>query len=177
MRNLSQQDREVGQQQAHRIASDRVGATEKGEARSAGSWSPAGRQQERLDQPSKCWKRQRGSSLIEFALVLMVLLTILMGILDLGRAVYAHSVVAAAAQEGARYAIVHRSDLAGIESSARSQAAGLDYGQMSVAVSYPSSTAVEVTVSYGYQAITPIIGQIIGAGGQLTLSGTARMGN
>jgi len=122
-------------------------------------------------------KRDRGSSLIEFAIALLIVIPIFMGVFDLGRAVYIHSVVSAAAQEGARYGIVHRSDTTGIQDAARSQAAGLDPLSVTVAISYPDSSTVQVTVSYDFTAVTPFISGVLGGGGQLTLSGTARMGN
>ena len=120
-------------------------------------------------------RRRRGQSTLEFALALLVLIPLLLGAFDLGRAVYIHSVVAAAAQEGARYGIVHRGDAGGIQSAARSQAAGLDASAVNVATVYPNATSVEVTVSYVFSAVTPLIGDIIGSGGQITLSNTARM--
>ena len=47
-------------------------------------------------------KAERGSTLVEFAPVLIVLLALTFGMIDFGRYVYAVSVVRAAAQEGAR---------------------------------------------------------------------------
>jgi|HubBroStandDraft_4_1064222.scaffolds.fasta_scaffold00099_3 Flp pilus assembly protein TadG len=49
---------------------------------------------------------QRGSSLPETAIVLAVLLALLFGIIDFGRAVYTYSFVAQLARQGARWAIV-----------------------------------------------------------------------
>ena len=49
----------------------------------------------------------RGQALLEFALVLPLFLIMLMGIIDIGRAVWAQNSLAAAAREGARFAIVH----------------------------------------------------------------------
>ena len=85
--------------------------------------------------------------------------------------------LSAAAQEGVRHGIVHRTDISGIQAAALSQAVGLDAELLSVAISYPDNTSVEVTVGYLYTAVTPVISDMIGTGGQLTLSSTARMGN
>lgn len=49
----------------------------------------------------------RGQSLVEFAMVLPIFLMLLVGIFDLGHVVWTNDVVANAAREGARYAIVH----------------------------------------------------------------------
>jgi Flp pilus assembly protein TadG len=51
--------------------------------------------------------RARGQSLVEFALVLPLFLVMLMGVVDVGRAIWAQNSLASAAREGARYAIVH----------------------------------------------------------------------
>jgi Flp pilus assembly protein TadG len=52
-------------------------------------------------------RRTRGQALLEFALVLPVFLIMLMAVVDVGRAIWAQNSVAAAAREGARFAIVH----------------------------------------------------------------------
>lgn len=50
---------------------------------------------------------ERGQSLVEFALVLPVLVILLVGVFDLGRAVMLSETLNAAVREGTRYAIVH----------------------------------------------------------------------
>jgi len=50
-----------------------------------------------------------GQSLIEFALMLPIILLIITGIFDVGRAVWQENTLAYAAREGTRYAIVHGS--------------------------------------------------------------------
>lgn len=50
-----------------------------------------------------------GQSLIEFALILPVFLTIVLGMFDAARAVWQVNTLAYAAREGSRYAIVHGS--------------------------------------------------------------------
>jgi hypothetical protein len=52
---------------------------------------------------------QRGQSLVEFALLLPLMLLIITGLFDLGRAVWQTNTLAYAAREGTRYAIVHGS--------------------------------------------------------------------
>lgn len=52
-------------------------------------------------------KRTLGQALLEFALVLPLFLVLLMGVIDIGRAIWAQNSLAAAAREGARFAIVH----------------------------------------------------------------------
>jgi hypothetical protein len=52
-------------------------------------------------------REQGGQALMEFAIVLPVFLAILLGMVDIGRGVWANNTVANAAREAARYASVH----------------------------------------------------------------------
>jgi len=51
--------------------------------------------------------RSRGQGMVEFGLVLPIFLVILIGMVDVGRAVWANNAVANAAREAARFASVH----------------------------------------------------------------------
>ncbi len=51
--------------------------------------------------------RGRGQAMVEFALIAPIFLSLLMGIADLGRVVWAYNSLSSAAREGARFAIVH----------------------------------------------------------------------
>jgi hypothetical protein len=51
--------------------------------------------------------RIRGQALVETALILPLFLVLMMGLLDLGRAIWATTSLASAAREAARFAIVH----------------------------------------------------------------------
>jgi Flp pilus assembly protein TadG len=57
----------------------------------------------------KRWKRASGQSLVEFAIVLIVLTTCIFGIFDFSRLFYAYHFVSFAARQGTRYAIVRGS--------------------------------------------------------------------
>lgn len=50
---------------------------------------------------------QRGTTIVETALVMIALLVVLFGIMDFGRAMYTYHLVNNAARIGARFAIVH----------------------------------------------------------------------
>jgi Flp pilus assembly protein TadG len=54
--------------------------------------------------------RERGSALAETAVVMTVLLILMFGIIDFGRALYTYSFVAQLARQGARWAIVRGGD-------------------------------------------------------------------
>ena len=49
---------------------------------------------------------EAGSALVEFALASVIILTLLFGIIDMGRALYAYDWVSDAARRGTRYAMV-----------------------------------------------------------------------
>ena len=133
--------------------------------------------------------RRRGQALVEFALVFPLLMLILMGVVDLGRGIYAFNAVANAAREGGRTAIVNQnaSDIRnraaaqatalGIPTTAPSSCAGgAPAGPAGICVSFlmpdlttdcsstlaPGCVAV-VTVKYTFTPITPVIGNLIGS--------------
>jgi Flp pilus assembly protein TadG len=109
----------------------------------------------------------------EFAIVLPILLLILLALFDVGRLVFAYNDITNAARNGARVAIVDQT-----ANTARDTAiAGADLGLLpaDVAVQYrkadlsgacPTPYALgcvaTVKVSYTWQAITPIIGGLLG---------------
>jgi Flp pilus assembly protein TadG len=126
----------------------------------------------------------RGQSLVEFALVLPVFILVLMGLFDLGRAVYAFNTISNASREAVRVAIVNQT-AADVQAEAMEQGVSLGLSPTDVGIVYghPSGTGTcsspywvgclaSVTVNYTYVAATPVIGQIIGP---LTLSSTTEM--
>jgi Flp pilus assembly protein TadG len=101
----------------------------------------------------------RGQTLVEFSLVLTLLLMVLFGIIEFGRALYAYNALANAAREGARYGIIHPTDQSGIDAKARNAAVGLSLA--SVNVSFPdgqstSGNRIRVNISHNFQADTPL---------------------
>jgi Flp pilus assembly protein TadG len=52
-------------------------------------------------------QRQRGSTLVEFAIGATVFLTVMFAVLEFGRALWVHNALSDAARRGARYAVVH----------------------------------------------------------------------
>ena len=52
-------------------------------------------------------RRERGQGLVEFALVIPIFIFVVLGMIDVGKAVWANNAVANAAREAARYATVH----------------------------------------------------------------------
>jgi Flp pilus assembly protein TadG len=104
---------------------------------------------------------QKGQSLVEVALSLPLLLLILAGILDLGRAYFTYITLSDAAAEGAAYAAVHPSNTQQVIDRAVDSSNDLVIiDPAMVAVDYVDmapGNPVTVTVSYDYEIITPII--------------------
>ena len=130
-----------------------------------------------------------GVALVEFALVVPILLILLVGILDTGRAVNAYVTISNASREGARYVALNpTAPPSAIRSSAvLPHAQQLDSSGIVVSVTYaggvtstacpvPTTTAppagspapvtipVRVDVTYPWSAATFFIGQFFGGG-------------
>jgi hypothetical protein len=122
-------------------------------------------------------RHQAGQSLVETALVLPILLLILMGIFDFGRAVFAFNAVSNSAREAARLAIVNQ-NTAGVVEEGKHAAIGLDPDTIDVTFTVPDCGTVlvgctaQVTVEHDWTALTPIIGSFIGP---IQLSSTTEM--
>ena len=118
---------------------------------------------------------RRGQALVEMAIVLPVLLIILLGIFDFGRAIYAFNTISNSAREAARLAIVDQ-NVAAVTARAKEAALALPPDELTVTVPAPSCNKigcdVSVTVEYDWSAITPIIGNLVG---QIGLSSTTSM--
>lgn len=120
--------------------------------------------------------REAGQSLAEFALVVVILMALLLAIVDFSRIVYARNVVASAAREGARYAIMDPSNTAGIEQAAKALVAGVDVRELSVTVTQPDSLHVRVEVTYTFRPLSSLVaGYLGGSGGAVTLRGRSMM--
>jgi hypothetical protein len=111
---------------------------------------------------------QRGQSLVELALTLTLILTLLAGAVDLGSAFFSYVAIRDAAQEGALYGSIFPTGA--IESRVRSTSSTpvnlSDVSKVTVIVSaIPpcSGGEVIVTVKYTYTLIMPLIGAIIGS--------------
>jgi Flp pilus assembly protein TadG len=100
---------------------------------------------------------QKGQSLLETAMMIVVIFTIVFWVFELGWLMYTYTVMADAANEGVRYAVVRSGDnTTAIQSYVTSfaQTSLHDVSSISVSVNYPNGTAppnkVTVTVTYTY---------------------------
>jgi Flp pilus assembly protein TadG len=104
-------------------------------------------------------KRQRGQSLLETAMMIVVIFTVVFWIFELGWVMYTYAVMADAANEGVRYAVVHSGgDASGTQAKVKTfaQTSLHDISAMSPpSVTFPDGSAappnrVRVTVTYTY---------------------------
>jgi Flp pilus assembly protein TadG len=102
---------------------------------------------------------EQGQSLTELALMLPLLLLIVMGTLDLGRAFFAYISVINASREGARYGAMYPTDTSGITTHAAREATGDGLTLSNVSVSCPGGACttgnpIQVTVRFTFQLVT-----------------------
>ena len=104
------------------------------------------------------WQHQSGQSLIETGLMMTVIFAVIFWTFELGWQMYLYNVMADAANEGVRYAIVHSgADPSGTQAQVKTFA-GIslsDVSSVSVTVSDPDGgysppNRVKVTVTYSY---------------------------
>jgi Flp pilus assembly protein TadG len=103
-------------------------------------------------------RKQRGQSLLETAMMIVVIFNVVFWVFEVGWITYTHSVMADAANEGVRHAIVSSGgDPAGTKAQvlAFAKTSLHNTNAISVTVNFPNGNAtppspVEVTVSYTY---------------------------
>ena len=127
-------------------------------------------------------KTERGQSLTEFALALVILLTLVAGVVDLGRMFFAYIIIRDAAQEGAVYgSIADKSDLTAFQSEVENRVkeaftdpdnpgdTPIDISKLSVQANVIGATCatpgsgVRVKVDYAVPVTMPFLGTIIGS--------------
>jgi Flp pilus assembly protein TadG len=123
--------------------------------------------------------RSGGQTLVEFAIVIPLILLMVLGLVDLGRGVYAYNTLAQAARQGNRLAIVDQ-DVDRVRTQAIAYAPTLGLGTGSVDVCFKTESSSQrdcsspatdncpaadrvigclavVTAHMSYQPITPVI--------------------
>jgi len=141
-----------------------------------GHVSPSQGARRRLRLRWRILHRERGQGLTEFALILPVLLLLVLGIVEFGYVFTVYSGLFNAAREGARYGIVHPTDVAGIDRHAREKVIIIDPGAVAITIMYDhgpgtavfTDTAqlqigdrVLVHVQHDLPTITPLIQPIV----------------
>ncbi len=112
-------------------------------------------------------RRPHGQGIVEFALLLPILILIIVGVFDLGRAFHALITITNAAREGARYGTMHPDEDANMKLAAVNEAAGsgIIIGVDDVFINCPRDTngacyrhgVLRVTVHYTFESLLNII--------------------
>jgi Flp pilus assembly protein TadG len=121
------------------------------------------------------WRGEQGSSLVEFAMTVPVLLTFFFGLIQVCIATYTRSAISECAREGTRYAMVHGTNCLTANSASctvNAQAVNtyvssspwpnIGGGTMTVNTTYPDGnekpgSRVQVAVSYAFPFRVPMI--------------------
>lgn len=112
--------------------------------------------------------RDRGAAAVEFAIMLPLLLLIVFGIIDFGRALNAQVTITQAAREGARLAALNQPNVTGRTQAAATGLSGVGVTIVSSCPAGSGPTAnADVKVTYAFSFITPIgaIAAIFGKSG------------
>lgn len=114
-------------------------------------------------------KTQQGQSLTEMAVGLSMMLILLAGVLDLGRAYYTYLSLRNAAAEGAAYGSIQPTDTAGIQTRVRNESplGMVEWSGATITTTTIGSACrgggIKVTVQVNYTLLTPFIGAIVGS--------------
>lgn len=107
----------------------------------------------------------RGNAVIEFALVLPILLLVLFGITEFGRAIMTKNILYTAAREGARLAAVSPiSDTLSVQGRVISilDAANVDAKEITITYD-PSTRSIQVAVTNDFEVLSSgILGSFVG---------------
>lgn len=121
-------------------------------------------------------RRDSGAAAVEFAIMLPLLLLIVFGIIDFGRALNAQVTITQAAREGARLTALNQPNVTSRTQAAATGLSGVGVTIISSCTPPTGPTAnADVKVTYTFQFITPIgaIAKIFGttgSGSPLTLT-------
>jgi Flp pilus assembly protein TadG len=119
-------------------------------------------------------RKSRGQSLVEVALVLPILVMLLLGLLDFGRAYYTIVALRDAADEGAAFGATNPSNVAGIRRrAAEASRALVNIQESEVSVSAPvlaTGKPITVTVTTTLVLYTPFANTLV-SDSKLTLRG------
>lgn len=127
-------------------------------------------------------KRTSGQSLIEFTLVFPLLIFLIFGLFDLGRAVFFMTTLNTAVREGTRFAIVQPKSVtnADIETHLRGYYFNIeelaDHSAITIVRNYLlDDPNVTITITYEFVPITPGIKQLLGTKTGIPLTAESTM--
>jgi Flp pilus assembly protein TadG len=94
---------------------------------------------------------RNGQSLVEFALSAALLITLLLGVVDFGRAYYTQVKIKNAVAEGGYYAMQHAGDDTGIKAAIRQEFSALSSSNITITRSACTSGSQQTTIATTYQ--------------------------
>ena len=123
---------------------------------------------------------ERGQSLVELAISIVILVYLLAGAVEFGLAFFQFVQLRDAAQEGALYGSMNPADLTGVATRARAASTSpIDLSDPSIVTVTPTiigaaceGNGIEVKVSYNHKVFMPFIGEIVGNNGNISLVAT-----
>ena len=121
-------------------------------------------------------RQRRGAAIVEFAVVLPLLLTLLFGIIDFGWVFLVRQTLTNAAREGARVAVLRTSTVDDVGTRVRQVMAPLGYAegaQWNYTAAAIDADVQQITVTIGIDDISLTGGFILGGGYDIT--GTCSM--
>lgn len=95
--------------------------------------------------------RARGQSLVEFALTAVLLITLVLGVVDFGRAYYTQVQIKNAVAEGGYYATQHADDDAGIKSAIEQEFPALNNSNITISRTACVAGIQQTTINATYQ--------------------------
>lgn len=113
--------------------------------------------------------KEIGQELIEYAITLPIFLIIVLGIFDLGRAVFFYSAMQNAAREGARFGVVNPRDTVNVINRVKERSLGLVADDIGVSVAW-TCELVTVDVEFEFNPITPFVGGLFPPDGDANIS-------
>jgi TadE-like protein len=128
----------------------------------------------------KSKNKERGSTLVEFAIGATVFLTAMFAVLEFGRALWVHNALADAARRGARYAVINSPDEMSVKNvvvygdpGGGSKPLVNDLTTANVSVNYSGfelnkGTASVTITNYQFQFVLPFLGTSITMPGYTT---------
>ncbi len=99
---------------------------------------------------------ERGSEIVEFGLSALVLMTTVLGLVDVSRAMYAYHIVTHAAQSGARFAMVRGADWTGSCSTSAPPSFTMPYGCKVSSTDVQNYVKSLGMVNWSNQGTTPV---------------------
>lgn len=104
-------------------------------------------------------KKDRGAAAVEFALILPILITLLLGVMEFGYAMFVQATVAGAAREGARNLAIYQNTSSAVQAAvAAGQPAGVASSEVTpnasgCATGSASPGPVTVTIRHTYSGL------------------------